>query len=76
METITGTGIMRTLRIWSFRIIYLTLILVGCITPIVHWIKNPEMTQMQVIMEIWWCYVLILVGIVMAGFDKGLRYEG
>jgi hypothetical protein len=32
----------------------------GILTPIIYWINNPELSQMQVFIKWWWLWVMML----------------
>jgi hypothetical protein len=32
----------------------------GILTPMVYWIKHPELSQMQVFIEWWWLWLMML----------------
>lgn len=42
-------------KIKNYLLAVLTFIAIFCIIyPLVFWIRNPELTYMQIIFEIWW----------------------
>jgi hypothetical protein len=47
-----------------FEIIQLILFLVifgSCLSPIIFWVMNPELTAMQVAGKFWWVFIVVLL---------------
>ena len=37
------------------------LMVIIMLSPLVYWVFNPELTQMQVLLKFWWVYIIAIL---------------